>query len=325
MNPTDLVTGATGFIGRALVKALTASGRRVRCLARPGSDISGLEGTETVRGDLLEPASLAAAVSGAERIWHLGALVRPEEAISRRGALRRKFFAVNGSGTAALAAAAAAAGARRFVYFSSISALGPGVNIADGAPPAPLTLYGKSKLLGEAALRKAAAGTAMDAIIIRPAMIFGPGAPGWADLMRKAAGAFAAVPGRACNTFSVCHIDDLVAAALLAAEKGAAGAAFNVSSLAVPLRDLLLEAASVQGRRPVLLPLRKSFLKAAASLLEGALAAAGLYAPGFLGADRSRVEEACACWSHSCEGIRSLGWEPAVPLRDGLASLKRAG
>lgn len=324
MNSIDLVTGATGFIGRALVKALVSSGRGVRCLVRAGSDASRLTGAEIVRGDLLDRRSLDSAAKGAARVWHLGALVRPKGPLVPRGALLKRFFDVNAGGTGALAEAAAAAGAERFIYFSSISALGPGENLSDDAGPSPLTAYGRAKQQGEAALKEVSARSGLPHIILRPAMVFGPGSPGWVSFVRGAARSLVPVPGQARNNFSVCHLDDLVPAALLAAEKGTPGTAFNISARSLPLKDLLLAAAAVQGRRPAFLPLPPGFLKASSALLEGLLAGVGLYMPGFIGADAGRLAEACAGWSHSCEGLRALGWRPRVKLDEGLASVLEA-
>ena len=115
MAELQLVTGAAGFLGQALVKRLTAAGLPVRCLVRPGADASRLElpGVEIFRGDLLEPAVGEAALSGAARVWHLAALVRPTGLLVRRRALLARFKAVNEDLPARLAAAAARWGRAR--------------------------------------------------------------------------------------------------------------------------------------------------------------------------------------------------------------------
>ena len=316
----ELITGATGFIGLALARRLSASGLKVRCLVRPGTGAQalGLPGVELCRGDLLDNASLEAAVKGVDRVWHLAALVRPEGRLVGRKDLLRRFRETNALATGRLAEAAAEAGVKRLVYFSSIAALGPGESLPDNAPPRPLTMYGRSKMLGEAELKRTAAKTGLRYVIIRPAMIYGRGAKGWGQLFRAARGAFTAVPGRADNEYSVCHVENLLDAALLAAEKGADGSAFNISEGSLPLRELILAAAALQGKHPFLLPLRPGFLRAASARLDALLRLAGLYMPGFAGADRERLEEACARWSHCSEGVRALGWKPAVGFGQGL-------
>lgn len=321
MPETVLVTGATGFIGLALVKRLSAAGLRVRCLVRPGSDISRLpRGVEIVRGDLLDAASLEVAVKDAGRVWHLGALVRPRGFLVSRKEQTGQFNSLNAAATGRLALAAAKAGVRRFVYFSSIAALGPGENLRDDSPPRPLTLYGRSKLAGETALKEAAAATGLDHIILRPSMIYGPGSAAWAPLFRSVRRGRAAVPGHGDNDLSVCYIENLLDAALLAAEKAGSGAALNISEGSLTVRELLLLLGSLAGKKPALIGLPVSLLKAVSVPLDALLGLAGLYMPEFLGADSARVREACAGWSHDSAGIRALGWSPAVSTEKGFAA-----
>jgi nucleoside-diphosphate-sugar epimerase len=316
----ELVTGATGFIGRALTGRLLAAGKRVRCLVRPGSNAAGLAGAEILRGDLLDPKSLAEAVKGTDRVWHLGALVRPRGFIVGRRRLLQEFRLVNAEASRLLAEAAAGAGAKRFIYFSSIAALGPGEDISDDTAPRPVTPYGRSKLEGELGLKEVSARTKLDLLILRPSMIYGRGSRPWEELFSSVRRGWLPVPGTAANFFSVCCLENLLDAALLAAEKAAPGAALNISEGALPLRDLLLTAGELLGRKPRLLPLPAALLNAVSRLLDGGLGLAGLAMPGFVGADRTRVQEACASWSHRCEGLRALGWRPTLSTREGLAA-----
>jgi len=320
MTETVLVTGATGFIGLALVKRLSAAGQRVRCLVRAGSDVSRLPpGAELVRGDLLDSGSFEAALKGVSLVWHLGALVRPKGFLVSRKKLTEQFNSLNAGATGELARAAARAGVKRFIYFSSISALGPGENLGDDSGPRPITLYGKSKLAGEAALKEAARG-GLDYVILRPAMIYGPGSAAWAPLFDSIRRGKALGPGEAGNTFSVCYLENLLDAALLAAGKAGSGAALNISEGSLTLRELFLTLGRLAGRRPVIIGLPVNLLKAVSGALDGLLGLAGLSMPGFIAADRARVEEACANWSHASEGLRALGWRPAVTTEKGLAA-----
>lgn len=314
-----LVTGAAGFIGRCLVRRLSAAGLRVRAFARPGAappEFS-LPGVEVLRGDLRDPAALEAAAEGVSVAWHLGALVRPRGFLVSRAALLRELRETNAEATAALAAACARSGARRFVYFSSVSALGPGPGLSDAAEPRPLTLYGKSKLEGERLLRGV---PGLDRLVLRPAMIYGPGAPVWSALFDSVRRGKASLPGRGENLFSVCYVENLLDAALLAAEKAPPGSAFNVSEGSAPVRELALLIGELVGRRPLLLPAPVAGVKLFAALFEPLLAAFGLAMPGFIGADRARVEEACSSVSHRCEGLRALGWRPRFSTREGFAA-----
>ena len=117
---TTLVTGATGFVGAAVVRSLLARGTSVRVMAREGSDksnVAGLE-VETVAGDLRDQASLKQAVRGCHALYHVAAdyrlWVREPAAI----------YEVNVQGSRDLLRAAAEAGVRRMVYTSSVATLG---------------------------------------------------------------------------------------------------------------------------------------------------------------------------------------------------------
>ena len=118
---TALVTGATGFIGRALVARLAAGGTPVRALVRDparAGDLAALAGVELVRGDLRDSAALRDLVAGAEVVYHLAGLTSARS--------RAEFMAVNAAATGALAAAAAAAPAPpKFVLVSSLAVAGP--------------------------------------------------------------------------------------------------------------------------------------------------------------------------------------------------------
>src|SRR5262249_60251798 len=120
MSVDALVAGGTGFVGANLVRELLADGARVRVLARRGSDRRALEGCEVdvVEGDLLEPASLRAAVAGATRVYHVAADYRlwaPDI---------RAIYRANVDGTRYVLETAAAAGVQRIVYTSTVGAGG---------------------------------------------------------------------------------------------------------------------------------------------------------------------------------------------------------
>lgn len=321
MPELQLVTGAAGFIGRALVRRLAAAGLPVRCLVRPGKppppDLPAA--AEILRGDLLDPAVREAAVRGAARVWHLAALVRPGGRLARLSRLLGEFRAVNEEAPALLAAAAARAGVRRFVHFSTISAIGPGLNLRDDAAPAPLTLYGKSKLAGELRLREAAGKAGLDQVTLRPAMVYGPGSPGWAPLFASVRAGSLLGPGDGSNLFSVCYVENFLDAALLAADKAAPGAALNVSEGSISLRGIAETVAAAYGSPLRFSGLPPAALKRVSWLIFHALGGAGLYLPGFLGGDPARIAEVCASWSHECEGLKALGWRPAVATARGLA------
>ena len=313
MAETVLITGATGFIGRALTKRLAAAGFNVRCLVRRDSDTAELKaaGMECVEGDLLDTASLERAVSGVSAVWHLAALVRSSELLARRKKIADKFHAVNALGTDNLGRASASAGVKRFIYFSSISALGPGENINEEAEPRPITLYGRSKLEGESMLRKAASETCLDFIILRPAMIYGPGAERWTSLFKAVQTGLVPIPGKGENAISVCWLESLLDAALLAAEKGAPGSAYNISEGSIKLNDLIATLAGLMETKPIIFYLPKTLLGASVKLADLGLGTIGLAMPRLnLLADREYFQEAVSNWSHDTSKLRDLSWNP---------------
>ena len=182
------ITGATGFAGRHTVSELLQRGHRLRALARSPQSASFPEGVETVPGDLSNAAALKDLVTGADAVVHLaGALT----AFDRQG-----YFRVNVDGSAALIDAALEAGTRRFVHVSSLAAREP-----------QLSHYAASKRAAEEAVMGRGAG--LNAVILRPPAVYGPGDKGTLPLIRELTRPIAAIPGRADARFSLIHARDL--------------------------------------------------------------------------------------------------------------------
>jgi nucleoside-diphosphate-sugar epimerase len=213
------VTGATGFIGRALALRLAADGTNVLALVRDPARagvLAATPGIELVRGDLREPEPLRDLTRRADVVYHLAGLTCARN--------RQEFMAVNADATGALAAAAAQAPAPpKLVLVSTLSVAGPrpAANPArEDDPPAPVNGYGASKLRGEELLRSAAAGVPWT--IVRPPWVYGPGDRATLSLFRLAArGFFPAVRG-GCMEISLVHVQDLVEALVLAGNSPAA-------------------------------------------------------------------------------------------------------
>jgi dihydroflavonol-4-reductase len=212
-----LVTGATGFIGRRLVRRLAAEGHEVTCLVR--SEVRGRElapqGVRLAVGDVARSEGLTEACREAEIVFHLAGLTR---ALSR-GTLTE----INGEGVRRLAEACREKNSPpKFVLVSSLSVAGPA---ADGRPrepadpPRPISNYGRSKLAGELAARKFAA--EMPMTIVRPAIVFGPGDPFTFEWFRSVYRfGLHLVPGRSAARFSLVDVDDLAEILLRAATRG---------------------------------------------------------------------------------------------------------
>lgn len=171
-----LVTGATGFLGRALLPMLLDHGWHVRAAireSRPGLEPRpGLEVAAV--GDLSRTPAWEPALAGVDAVIHLAARVHVMR--DRAADPLAAFRAVNRDATRALARAAVEAGVSRLVFVSSIKALGEGgpACLEDGTPPRPDSPYGQSKLEGEEALAAETAGTPTSWCVLRPPLVYGP-------------------------------------------------------------------------------------------------------------------------------------------------------
>jgi len=244
-----LVTGGTGFVGRAVVVELLAAGREVRVLARRPDHpaLAGLE-VEVARGDLLEPASLAAAVSGCDRVFHVAADYRlwvPDPKI---------MYAVNVQGTKDLLAAAAAAGVTRMVYTSTVGTLG---NPGDGTPgneATPVTLddmvghYKRSKFLAEQAVLEAAR-QGFSVVLVHPSTPVGP----W-DSRPTPTGRMIVdflqgrMPAYLETGLNLVHVRDVARGHLLAEEKGGLGEKYILGHRNLSLSEIFQLLAEITGR-----------------------------------------------------------------------------
>ncbi len=214
-----LVTGASGFIGRHLVRQLIERGYRVSCLVRATSSVDELRsaGAQLVTGDVTDRASIgrALAVSQAGIVFHLAALTK---------ALRTDdFLRVNEGGVESVAAACDDRTEKPvLVVVSSLAAAGPcatGQPRIEGDTPTPVSNYGRSKLAGEQAAARYAGVVPIS--IVRPPMVFGPGDRGMLEMFRAIARwGIHTVPGGGERRLSLIHVADLVDGLLLAAEKG---------------------------------------------------------------------------------------------------------
>jgi nucleoside-diphosphate-sugar epimerase len=174
-----LLTGASGFVGSALLKAMQSQGVQVRPVFRSLAAAKGTPGATIVSG-LGDTVDWSQALAGMDVVIHAAARahVMREEALDPLQEYRR----VNVQGTTHLALQAAAAGVRRFIFISSIKVNGeetlPGCPFSANDLPAPEDAYGLSKAEAEAELRSIAQKTGMEVTIIRPPLIHGPGVKG---------------------------------------------------------------------------------------------------------------------------------------------------
>ena len=178
------ITGATGFVGSAVLNAALGQGHQVRALARRDQAPRG--GVEWVRGDLADEGALAALVAGADAVIHVAGLTNtPDPA---------EFETANVTGTANVLAAMAAGGAKRLVFVSSLAARQPA-----------LSAYGASKARAEALVEA----SALDWTTVRPPAVYGPRDIDMLDLFRAAK--WGVVPLPPGGATSIIHADDLAA------------------------------------------------------------------------------------------------------------------
>jgi len=252
----SLVTGATGFVGAAVARALLRlPGQRVRVLARRNSDRRNLAGldAEVAEGSLEDAASLARAVAGCRYLFHVAADYRlwvPDPAA---------MFRANVDGTRALMLAALVAGVDRIVYTSSVATLGivKGGD-ADEATPSGygdmIGPYKQSKFAAEEAVMALIAERGLPAVIVNPSTPIGPGdvkpTPTGRLIVEAAKGK---MPGYVETGLNLVHVDDVATGELLAAEHGAVGERYILGGENMSLADILGEVARVTGRRPPVL------------------------------------------------------------------------
>ena len=248
----SLVTGATGFVGSAVARALLARGHRVRVLARPKSDRRNLAGlaVEIAEGAMEDPRSLARAVAGCRYVYHVAADYRiwvPDPA---------PMFRANVDGTRDLLTAALEAGAERVVYTSSVATLGlvPGGSADEETPSSiddMIGPYKRSKFVAEEVVRELVRERGLPAVIVNPSTPVGPGdikpTPTGRLIVEAARGQMPAFVDTGLN---IVHVDDVAEGHLAAAEKGRIGERYILGGENMALAEILAEVAQAVGRRP---------------------------------------------------------------------------
>jgi dihydroflavonol-4-reductase len=247
-----LVTGATGFVGAAVARALLQEGWDVRALARKGSDRRNLQpiSVEVVEGDLADSASLARALSGCEGLFHVAADYR-------LGAFDpQQLYKTNVEGTRNILNAARDAGVRRIVYTSSVATIGIPKDGTPGNEDSPSTLedmighYKRSKYLAEEVAREAAR-AGINVVIVNPSTPVGPGdvkpTPTGQLVFDAAAGR---MPAYVDTGLNIVHVDDVANGHLLAYHRGRVGERYILGGQDMTLREILIDIARLVGRKP---------------------------------------------------------------------------
>ncbi len=321
-----LVTGATGFVGAAVARALLAAGITVRALVRPGANTRNLDGLdlETAIGDLTDPASLARAVAGCRHLVHVAADYRiwvPDPAAMRQ---------VNVAGTLALLRAAHAAGVTRAVYCSSVAALGLTRNGTPADETTPVTQiighYKQSKYAAEQAVLQFVAETGFDCVIVNPSTPVGPRdikpTPTGKMIADAAAGK---MPAYLDTGLNIVHVDDVAAGHVLALRHGRRGERYILGGTDLGMAELLALVNQQVGRARQPVKLSVPLLWPLALGAEAAARAFGV--EPLVTRDHLRMARKKMFFS-SAKAMRELGYSfrpPDQAIADAIAWFRATG
>ncbi len=294
----------------------------MRCLARASSDTSRLQelDVEIVVGDLTDASSLARAVTGCEYVCHCGALVSD-------WATTDEIARINVGGTRDLLAASVGASVRRFLHFSTTDVYGyPNRRGVDETYTATRfrNWYAQTKLDAELEVRHIHNTTSLEAVILRPATVYGPGSKEViGEIARAIKGGHMLLIDAGRAVAGLCYVENLLDAAVVALRHHAApGEAFNVSDgLGVTWRDLVDDLAAGLGAPRVRWSMPYRLAIAIGFTLEQGYRslrrATGLSAPALL--SRQAVQVLGRDQDFSTRKLREmLGWEPRVGYAEGL-------
>jgi dihydroflavonol-4-reductase len=313
-----LVTGASGFIGANLVRALLAQGWNVRALVREiAPSLAGLD-VELVRGDLFAP-HLAEAMGGCDAVFHVAA----RYSLWRRD--RDAVFHDNVEGTRSVLRAARAARVPRVVYTSSVAAIGvrpdgaPSDETYQSPPQALIGAYKRSKYFAEAAVRRAV-DDGMDVVIVSPTTPIGPWdakpTPTGEIVLRFLEGR---MPAYVDTGLNLVDVRDVAAGHLLAYERGATGERYILGNENLSLRALLERLASLVGRPAPRVRLPRIVPLAYAALGEYVLAPLGARADVAVESVRMAKQR---MYYDASKAVRELGM-PQNPIGEALADAVR--
>ena len=308
-----LVTGANGFLGSHVAELLAAHGHELKLLLRPTSRLEFLDDLEFERsdGDIRDSDSVLRALENVDAIVHIAGLT---SALSELD-----YQAVNANGTANLVQAARNAGIERFVYASSLAALGPS---PDGHPrppePAqPVSAYGRSKLQGEYAVR--AERHRMNVTVVRLPAIYGMRDRGLLPFFKFAKFGFVPLYGDGTHRITWVHVRDAAGALVLALETSErSGSIFTVSDGEPHTwRELAGMLGTAHGSELRLVPIPGGVFSGAGAAADGLSRLTKRPLP--LSAEKA-LEMSQRFWVCDYELIgEELGWKPRIGAEEGIS------
>lgn len=299
-----LVTGATGFVGRAVCSQLMAAGHAVTPAVRRGSGLPNEVGV----GDVGPSTDWRIALAGCDVVVHLAARVHVMR--DEANDPLTEFRVVNTEGTLNLARQAAQAGVKRFIFISTIKVNGEGCEAPyrETDVPAPEDAYAISKWEAEQGLWQIAADTGLEVVILRPPLVYGPGVKAnFLRLMQLVKRGWPLPLGAIRNKRSLLYLGNFVDAIRLCVEHpAAAGQTFLLDDgEPVSTPELIRAIARALGRSARLLAVPVGVLEAAGTLLGKRAAVARLTDALFVDGSAIRAR---------------LGWTPPYSMAAGLAS-----
>ncbi len=302
-----LVTGATGFIGRALSLELARRGHHTHCAVRSRYRARGLPGQVIVVGGIDQGTDWSHALDGVSSVIHLGARVHVMQEVA--GDALNAFREVNLEGTKQLARAAVARGGKRLVYVSSIGVHG---NYTDDRPfteasiPAPCSPYTVSKYEAEQSLFEIARQTDLEVVVVRPPLVYGPDNPGnFLRLLKLVQCGFPLPLSSVKNRRSIIYIGNIVDALITCVQHpGAAGSTYLVNDNGdVSTPQLIRDIARMMNRPARLWPVPPTLLRLA----------------GRITGKSSEVDRLVRSLQIDSTKIRNeLGWSPPYSTMQGL-------
>ncbi|MHC8508094.1 MAG: NAD-dependent epimerase/dehydratase family protein [Rhodospirillales bacterium] len=311
------VTGANGMVGRACITALHERGHAAIAIVRREPDPPIAHAAETRLIDDVGPETeWGAALEGLDAVIHCAARAHVMRETGTDAEAAAAFRAVNRRGTAHLARACAKAGVKRLVFVSTIKVCGeetePGQPFTAASPPRPEDAYARSKAAAEGVLAGIGAETGLEYVIVRPPLIYGPGAAGnFARLWRWAGRGLPLPLGAVNNRRTMAGVDNLADALALCCEHPkAAGKTYIAGDETISTAELVRRCAAAQGARARLWPVPIWALRFAAGALTGQSGAVRRLT-GDLEADAEALR-------------RDLGWTPRLTMIQSLERIAAA-
>lgn len=306
-----LVTGANGFVGYSLCKALYDYGHQVRSAVRKNDSVIAPNTIRVTVGEISDQTDWTEALNGIDTVIHLAAHVHILK--NKVGNSLEEFRRVNTAGTLNLANCAAARGVKRLIFISSIKVNGEethgGKKFSETDTPAPLNAYSRSKLEAEHGLRKIANKTGLEVVIIRPPLIYGPGVKAnFAILLRWLRYGLPLPFGSINNQRSLVSLENLIDFLVTCLDHpAAANETFLVSDdTDISTTELLYRLGYVLGSPAHLVSVPETWLKVAAFILH----------------KQDLMQRLCGSLQVDISKARILlNWRPTISLDEGLRRL----